>query len=147
MITINQAYIYSKHVLSGHSNRIPIFFFRSGYRLMQVKSILSTFIKLPFVVKTFVLSIFEWPLKTGFTVSAVPDGTNLKGPNALHVFYITKLVSDDVVTLTFNGHNRTQGLSNSRTTFDGSHTHQNEGMGLDILLANTSALSLLSLIS
>ena len=36
---------------------------------MQVKSILecsklSTFIKLPFV---FVLSIFEWPLKTGFT--------------------------------------------------------------------------------
>ena len=46
---------------------------------MQVKSIaecsmgehsaiLSTFIKLPYVFKTFVLSIFEWPLKTGFTV-------------------------------------------------------------------------------
>ena len=38
---------------------------------MQVKSIaeiLSTFIRLPFVFKTFVLSIFEWPLKTGFTV-------------------------------------------------------------------------------
>ena len=31
-------------------------------------SILSTFIKLPLVVKMFVLSIFEWPLKTGFTV-------------------------------------------------------------------------------
>ena len=31
-------------------------------------AILSTFIKLPFVIKTFVLSIFEWPLKTGFTV-------------------------------------------------------------------------------
>ena len=30
---------------------------------------LSTFIKLPFVIKIFVLSIFEWPLKTGFTVS------------------------------------------------------------------------------
>ena len=29
--------------------------------------ILSTFIKLPFVIKTFVFS-FEWPLKTGFTV-------------------------------------------------------------------------------
>ena len=28
----------------------------------------SIFIKLPFVIKTFVLSIFEWPLKTGFTV-------------------------------------------------------------------------------
>ena len=27
-----------------------------------------TFIKLPFVIKIFVLSIFEWPLYTGFTV-------------------------------------------------------------------------------
>ena len=45
---------------------------------MQVKSIaecskggehsaiLSTFIKLQFVIKIFVLSIFEWPLYTGF---------------------------------------------------------------------------------
>ena len=31
-------------------------------------AILFTFIKLPFVIKIFVLSIFEWPLKTGFTV-------------------------------------------------------------------------------
>ena len=31
-------------------------------------AILSTFIQLPFVIKIFVLSIFEWPLKTGFTV-------------------------------------------------------------------------------
>ena len=29
---------------------------------------LSTFINLPFVFKTFVLSISEWSLKTGFTV-------------------------------------------------------------------------------
>ena len=29
---------------------------------------LSTFIKLPFVIKIFVLSVFEWLLKTGFTV-------------------------------------------------------------------------------
>ena len=35
---------------------------------MEHSAILSTFIKLPFVVKIFVLSIFEWPLKTGFTV-------------------------------------------------------------------------------
>ena len=28
----------------------------------------STFIKLPLVIKIFVLSIFDWPLKTGFTV-------------------------------------------------------------------------------
>ena len=52
-------------------------FFKIDYRLMQVKSIaecskhsaiLSTFIKPPFVFKTIVLSIFDWPLKTGFTV-------------------------------------------------------------------------------
>ena len=31
-------------------------------------AILSIFIKLSFVIKICVLSIFEWPLKTGFTV-------------------------------------------------------------------------------
>ena len=34
-------------------------------------AILSTFIKLPFAIKTFVLSIFEWPLKTGFSVTEI----------------------------------------------------------------------------
>ena len=33
-------------------------------------AILSTFIKLPFVFKIFVLSIFEWPFYTGFSVKA-----------------------------------------------------------------------------
>ena len=39
-------------------------------RMLQVKhsAILLTFIKLPFVIKIFVLSIFEWPFYTGFTV-------------------------------------------------------------------------------
>ena len=38
--------------------------------MLQVEhsAILSTFIRLPFSIKTFVLSIFKWPLKTGFTV-------------------------------------------------------------------------------
>ena len=36
-------------------------------------AILSTFIKLPFAIKTFVLSFFEWPLKTGFTVPRTCD--------------------------------------------------------------------------
>ena len=31
-------------------------------------AILLTFIKLPLVIKIFVLSIFEWPFYTGFTV-------------------------------------------------------------------------------
>ena len=65
-----------KPVLSGHSKRRPKLVCKIDYRLMQVKSIaegehsaiLSAFIKLPFAIKTFVLSIFERPLKTGFTV-------------------------------------------------------------------------------
>ena len=35
---------------------------------IEHSAILFTFIKLPFVFKTIVLSIFEWSLKTGFTV-------------------------------------------------------------------------------
>ena len=31
-------------------------------------AILSTSIKLPFIFKTFVLSNFEWPFKTGLTI-------------------------------------------------------------------------------
>ena len=53
---------------------------KTNYRLMQAKSIaecskgikhsaiLSTFIKLTFFIKIFVLSIFEWPFYIGFTV-------------------------------------------------------------------------------
>ena len=39
-------------------------------RMLQEEhsAILSTFIKLSFVIKIFVLSTFEWLLKTGFTV-------------------------------------------------------------------------------
>ena len=72
------ANIRVKPVLSGHSKRRPKLVFKNDYYLMQVKSIAecskrafyNTFdhIQLPFVFKTFVLHIFEWPLKTGFTV-------------------------------------------------------------------------------
>ena len=34
-------------------------------------AILSNFIKLPFGIKIFVLSIFEWPFYTGFTIFAM----------------------------------------------------------------------------
>ena len=37
---------------------------KTNYCLMQVESI----IKLPFVIKIFVLSILEWPFYTDFTV-------------------------------------------------------------------------------
>ena len=38
-------------------------------------AILSTFIKLPFVMKIFILSIFEWPFYTGFTRLIQPRKT------------------------------------------------------------------------
>ena len=36
-------------------------------------AILSTFINLLFVIKIFVLSIFEWPFKTGFTAVGIKE--------------------------------------------------------------------------
>ena len=65
-----------KSVYNGRSQKDRKLVFKTNYRSMQVKSIagkhsaiLSTFIKLPFAVNIiFVLSIFEWPLTTGFTV-------------------------------------------------------------------------------
>ena len=67
-----------KHVLSGHSKRRPKLFLdrlslnagQKYCRMLQVEhsAILLTCITLPFTIKIFVLSIFEWPLKTEFTV-------------------------------------------------------------------------------
>ena len=68
-----------KPVLSGHSKIRPKkgfqdqLLFNAGQKYCRMlqgeqSAILSTFIKLPFVIKIFVLSIFEWPLKTGLTV-------------------------------------------------------------------------------
>ena len=61
--------------LSGHSKRIPKIGFQdrlplyAGQKYCRMHSaILSTFIKLPFVFKAFILSIFEWLLKTCFTL-------------------------------------------------------------------------------
>ena len=47
-------------------------------------AILSTCIKLPSVCNTVVLSICEWPLKTGFTVFVVIQNGK-KTANMLHV--------------------------------------------------------------
>ena len=59
-----------KPVYNGHSQKDQKLVFTTNYRLMQGEhsAILSTFIKLPFDIKIFVLSIFEWPLNTGFNV-------------------------------------------------------------------------------
>ena len=52
---------------------------------MQNAAILLTCIKLPSVFKTFVLSIFEWPLKTGFTVGPEYE----KNYRKIVIFFLT----------------------------------------------------------
>ena len=54
----------------GFQDRLSLNAGQKYCRMLQGEhsAILSTSIKLPVVFKTFVLSIFEWPLKTGFTV-------------------------------------------------------------------------------
>ena len=65
---------YRKTCISDHSKEDPNICFQYDIRLMKVKvlqnasAILSTCTKLPSVFKTFVSSIFEWLLKTGYTV-------------------------------------------------------------------------------
>ena len=63
---------YSKTCLKRPLKKKTKMGFQADYRLPVLRehsAILSTFIKLPFVFKTFVLSIFVWLLKTGFTVN------------------------------------------------------------------------------
>ena len=68
-----------KPVLSGHSKKTQKYVFKTDNRLMKVKGIaecstpleysavLLICTKLPHDFNTFVLSIFEWQLKAGFT--------------------------------------------------------------------------------
>ena len=62
--------MYSKTCLKRPLSKRPKMGFQDQLSLNagQKYAILSTCIKLPHGFKTFVLSIFEWPLKTGFTV-------------------------------------------------------------------------------
>ena len=81
-----------KPVLSGHSKRRPKIDFQDQLsfnagqkycRMLQGEhsAILSTFIKLPVVIKIFVLSIFEWSLKTGLTVLQIYTDNLLNNDN------------------------------------------------------------------
>ena len=66
---------YSKTCLKRPLKKRPKTGFKAGLLLhagQKYCRILLTFINLPFV-KTFVLSIFEWPLKTGCTVCPFQD--------------------------------------------------------------------------
>ena len=47
-------------------------------------AILPIFIRLPFVIMIFVLSIFEWPFYTGFTVQAFTKLTEISDLMSFH---------------------------------------------------------------
>ena len=94
--------IYStvKPVLNGHSQKDRIFFFKTNYRLMHGKSIaalehsaiLSIFNKLAsyhLSLRSFVMSSFEWPFYTGFTV---PSAKSYLQPNLVtpYFFFLKK---------------------------------------------------------
>ena len=55
-----------KKTRNGFQDRLSL---NAGQKYCRMLSaILLTFIKLPVVIKTFVLCIFEWPFYIGFTV-------------------------------------------------------------------------------
>ena len=66
---------FSKILKIGFQGQLSLNAGRKYCRIFH-SAILSTFIKLTLVIKIFVLSIFEWPLKTGFTVY-LAENTNL----------------------------------------------------------------------
>ena len=63
-------WLLSKRLKIGFQEEIILNAGKKYCRMLQGEhsAILLTFIKLPFVIKIFVLSIFEWPFYTGFTV-------------------------------------------------------------------------------
>ena len=85
IIKLDPKQITVKFVLSGHSERRPKIGFQDQLSLiaglLEHSAILLTFIKLPCVFKTFVLSNFEWPLKTGFTVKHTYMGHVARNPD------------------------------------------------------------------
>ena len=58
--------------------------------MKNAPAILFTFIKLPFVIKIFVLSIFEWPLKTDFTVTVLSGWYNMAIKTILSQDYLKR---------------------------------------------------------
>ena len=75
----NMCKIASKRQKIGFQDRLSLNAGQKYCRMLQgeYSAILSTFNRLRFVIKTFVLSIFEWPFYTGFTHSYFP-GPNCK---------------------------------------------------------------------
>ena len=61
--------------------------------LLEHSAILSAFIKLPFVITIFVLSIFELPFYTGFTVCIIGSTGTEYSVNPDQVAHLSSLIS------------------------------------------------------
>ena len=58
-------------------------------KVLQHSAVLLTFIKLSHGFKTFVMSIFEWPLKTCFTILSIENcGEGVRGYRITVVLYV-----------------------------------------------------------
>ena len=75
----------SKRPKIGFQDQLWLNAGRKYYRMLQGEhsAILSTCIELPHGFKTFILSIFEWPFKTGFTVFKI--NTLISSITYLHI--------------------------------------------------------------
>ena len=73
----------SKRPKIGFQDQLSLNAGQKYCRILQGEhsAILSTFIKLPFVMKTFVLSIFDYRLYTGFTVLSRGRSVSLSDTN------------------------------------------------------------------
>ena len=62
--------LFKKKTKIGFQDQLSLYAGQKYCRMLQGEhsEILLSIIKLPFVIKIFVLSIFEWPFKTVFTV-------------------------------------------------------------------------------
>ena len=93
-------HLYSKTYVQRPLSKRPKIVFKTNFCLMQVKSItecskaaiLSTFIKIPVVIDTFILSFIEWPFYTGFTVV-----WTLSLKNLLLLFFVLKTLITNII--------------------------------------------------
>ena len=78
VLILKRAFIYCKPVkkntIIGVKDQLSLNAGHKYCRMLQREhsAILSTFVKLPFVIKIFISSHFEWALNTGITVHVLP---------------------------------------------------------------------------
>ena len=76
----------SKRPKFGFQDRLSLNAGQKYCRMPEHSAILLTFIKLQFVIKTFVLYTFEWPFYTGCTIH--PNGSNNKCVGILSIYLL-----------------------------------------------------------